>query len=221
VAVVPNPPTLLQNLNCTANITDNGGFGVYNVTFNWFQNGTNQTAWAGTAIVTNATNALVNSLSYLNVLAGDNYSCSISAANGSANSGWVSSLNDTEPNPILNCTLNTGIHSVVFQPHFTWNSSSGVFSNVSNYVYPVNQTRGTYVCNNTGTGYGFLEANLSGSYPDVVTAASADNFTTVYVLNTSLQIISALNGGSSVNVSFYRNYSTMVLLNRNITLHIT
>ena len=92
--VLPNPFTLLQNVNCTANITSSA-YGSYNVSYNWFQNGINQTSWAGATTAANNTIAVINSLNYTLLTALDNYSCSIFAANGIDNSGWVSSANSS------------------------------------------------------------------------------------------------------------------------------
>lgn len=130
--------------------------------------------------------------------------------------------NATGNAPDINCTFQTNINAIIFQPHFTWNASSGRFSNISNNVYPVNQSAGSgvYRCTNNGSIVGTMQIALNGTYPNVLTVASIDNFTTNIVANQTPQDMQTLAAGASTNVSFYRNYSTTVFkyVNESITI---
>ena len=141
LAVLPNPPTLLDDLNCTGNITS-VPYGSYNVCHEWYQNGVNMTAQAGCSIVANNTLAVISTLSHLVVLPDQNYSCRINAVNGTDSSGWITSANDTEPgSKSVNLVTTTG------QPERFYLGDLPVSCKA-----PVNQTGGVGIYNVTNNG---------------------------------------------------------------------
>jgi parallel beta-helix repeat protein len=104
ISLTPTVPYNSSVLNCLVTVLDDRTSPL-NVSYNWFKNGTNQTALAGTALIDNNTATLFNlSLSGI-TNASDNWSCAIQVSDGMSSSGLNYSANVT----VANISLSVGV----------------------------------------------------------------------------------------------------------------
>ena len=97
ISAVPSSPSKSTNLSC--NVTITGPNSDYNVSYEWYKNGANQSALAGSIIgVLNNTASLVSNLTAGNFTKNENWSCRVNATNGSVQTGWNMSANVTIAN---------------------------------------------------------------------------------------------------------------------------
>jgi hypothetical protein len=94
VSLTPSPAYTNDTLKCNTTATSGSATSI-NISFNWFKNGTNQTALAGSINVTNNTNTNIANITSGNLTVGDNWSCSAMAYDGANYSAWNSSANVT------------------------------------------------------------------------------------------------------------------------------
>lgn len=98
ISVVPASPTKANNISCNITVRD-AEQALTNITFEWYKNGTNQTALAGTYNNTaNNTATLISSLTSGNFSKLQNWSCRARAFDGTDYSSWNMSANVTIAN---------------------------------------------------------------------------------------------------------------------------
>jgi hypothetical protein len=195
-------------------VINGGAVSIYEEAMYWNISSSSSTTYTG---ILNNTPTLLGNVTGLT--AGDNWSCSAQAISTTNTSVWNTSANVTVTGaPDLNCTLQTGIYSVIFQPVLALPCPA-----TANNVYPVNQSspNGLYLCTNNGTGSGTLQAKTNQTDTGIIKVVSTDYFVTQNItLTTNYQDLKTLAAGASTNVSRYNNYSTCLIPLSNTTFYI-
>lgn len=112
VSVKPAAAYIADPIFCQVNATSNFS-STFNITYNWFKNGVNQTALAGTnTTYSNNTFGNVSRVLAGNLTVGDNWSCSAFATDAGSSS-VVTSVNDTiNNNGFFLCDANFTVHTI-------------------------------------------------------------------------------------------------------------
>jgi len=196
ISVAQSPAYVTSVLSCNVTVVD-GEQSTFNATYNWFKNGVNQTALAGTAYhLLNNTPALISNITPPTVK-GDNWSCSATAYDGNLSSLLNYSANNTIANSAPYVTLQPITYNITGQPAFnvtaavndsdgaadianaTVSVSSGSCSQRSNAT-AINNFIATFLC----TGTGGVKASVNLTFYDV-SGGSA----TTDTINATYQVI--------------------------------
>ena len=103
--ITPLSPYTTDNLLCNVTATDTTAPSL-NISYEFYKNGANQTALAGSINVSNNTNTNVANASFSLTSSGENWSCRVRSYNGVNYSGWESTSNVSILNsPIVNASI--------------------------------------------------------------------------------------------------------------------
>lgn len=154
ISLSPSSPTVFDTLYCNVTALDQIQ-ATLNISFEWYKDGANQTALAGTYLgAQNSTSATISNISGV-FHRGENWSCRARGYDGTANSTWVQSANVT-------IAQDVGQINISASPS---NGSIQLFSS-SGQIVSINATASSAISS--------LELNISGPSSENHTLATAN-----------------------------------------------